>query len=469
MGEPVATRNAKGSIELTTTHRTGPAIVWQGLIIGPVRADPRHLLRSFAGGTTISRVTGVRGALHRQARAGAAAMRGGRGQRRAERCLNIADLRAAARRAVPRAVFDFVDGAACDEVTARRNREDFARWTFAPRVLTGVEHPRLESAVLGQRMRIPLVGAPTGLTGLVHHEGELGIARAVHAAGGIYVLSAMASYTIEEIAEGTTGTTWFQVYPWRDRGLVRALIERARDADVKALVVTVDVPHAGARERDVRNGFGIPPRATARTIAGALKRPRWTADFMARPRVTVANAVEPGAVRPDPISLTTYITSQFDPTTTWDDLGWIREQWHGPLAVKGILTPEDAREAVRVGADAVVVSNHGGRQLDHAPSAISALPAIAGAVGDDVALLLDGGIRRGSDVIKALALGASACLTGRPLVYGLAVAGRAGAARALDILTAELTLAAALLGCGDLSELDERWVMARDRYCSAND
>jgi L-lactate dehydrogenase (cytochrome) len=403
------------------------------------------------------RVTGVGKALRREAGARARAL-GERG--RAEGLLTVGDLRRAARRAVPRAVFDFVDGAACDEVTARRNCADFERWALVPRALSGVEQPRLEATVLGHATSFPLLGAPTGLTGLVHHLGELGLARALHQAGGIYVLSSMASYTIEEVVAGSRGPIWLQVYPWRDRQLVRSLLERARDVGIEVLVVTVDVAHAGPRERDARNGFGIPPRATPRTIAGALRRPRWTAAFLSKPRVTVANGVAPGTGRADPVSLSGYITAQFDPSATWKELDWFRGHWEGALVVKGILSAADARQALRAGVDAVVVSNHGGRQLDHTPSAITALPAIAAAVDGELPLILDGGIRRGSDVLKALALGASACMAGRPFVYGLAAAGQAGADRAVEILRSEVALAAALVGCPDLADLDRSWVTA---------
>jgi L-lactate dehydrogenase (cytochrome) len=388
-------------------------------------------------------------------------VRRGRNAALLERCRTIAELRELARRKVPRAVFDFVDGAAGDEVTARRNQEDLARIVLAPRVLADVSEITLATTVLGEPVALPLLAAPTGLTGLTHHRGELGIARAAHAAGTLPVLSAMASYTIEEVALGAPGPAWFQLYMWRDRGLVRDLIARARAAGYLALVVTVDVPLAGARERDPRNGFGIPPRMTLRSLGGGLIRPRWSSDFVRRPRMAVANATGHGGGPSDARSLTEYVNSQFDPTLTWADLAWVREAWSGPVVVKGVLRADDARLAVRAGANAVVVSNHGGRQLDHAPSSISALGPIVDAVAGDIEVYFDGGIRRGTDIVKALALGARACLAGRALVYGLGAGGDAGAARALRLLEHEVRLAMALLGCRSVQELNRDWVLGR--------
>jgi L-lactate dehydrogenase (cytochrome) len=313
---------------------------------------------------------------------------------------------------------------------------------------------------------VPLLAAPTGLTGLTHHRGEVAIARAAHAAGTVPVLSAMASYTIEEVVRESPGPAWFQLYMWRDRSLVRHLIERARAAGHLALVVTVDVPLAGSRERDKRNGFGIPPRVTLRSLSHGLVRPRWSADFIRRPRMSVANAAGHGGGPADARSLTGYVNSQFDPTLTWRDVAWIREEWGGPVVVKGILRPDDAALAVRAGASAVIVSNHGGRQLDHAPSSIAALPGIVDAVGHEAEVYFDGGIRRGSDIVKALAIGARACLTGRALLYGLGAGGDAGAAWAMHLLTEELRLAMALLGCPSVQSLDRTWLHAPPESCA---
>jgi L-lactate dehydrogenase (cytochrome) len=377
---------------------------------------------------------------------------------RVERCATIDELRAAARRGVPRVMFDFVDGAAADEVTARRNRRDFAELAIMPRVLVDVSQVALATTVLGEPVAVPLLGAPMGLNGLVHHSGEMAIARAVHAAGSIYTLGAMASYSIEEIARESPGPTWFQIYAWKDRGLVGELVQRARAAGHLALVLTVDVPVAAARDRDRRNGFGLPPRATLRSLAGGLVRPRWSAQFIREPRMSFASIASPGERSAGPVHMTEYIGRQFDPSATWEELGWLREIWQGPLVVKGILRPQDARTAVSLGANAISVSNHGGRQLDHTPSTIRALPAIVDAVGADAEVYLDGGIRRGSDILKALALGARACMIGRPLVYGLGAGGAAGPARAMEILTGELRMAMGLAGCPAVTTLDSSWV-----------
>lgn len=375
-----------------------------------------------------------------------------------EGCLNIDDLRARARRSVPRAVFDFVDGAAGDEVTLQRNRIDFGNLALVPRAFGDVSAIETNTTVLGHEVDFPLLGAPTGLSGLVHHGGELALARAVHSTGGIYVMSAMASYTIEEVAVGATGPKWFQAYLWRDRGLVRDLVERAAAAGYLALVLTIDVPRAGARERDTRNDFRIPPRITLKGLGEGLLRPRWSVDFLRRPRIEIANAIGAGGGSSDAVSLSDYISQQFDPGLSWREFAWLREIWDGPLVVKGILRAEDADKAVRAGADAVIVSNHGGRQLDHAPSSIGALPAIADAVDGRAEVYLDGGVRRGSDIVKAIALGARACLVGRPLLYGLGAGGEAGAARAMKLLTDEFALTLMLLGCTRGRDLDRTWV-----------
>ena len=379
---------------------------------------------------------------------------------RLDGCVTIADLRRLAARRVPRVVFDFVDGAAGDELTADRNVADFDHYALAPRVLVDVSQVDVSTTVLGQRVATPILGAPTGLTGLVHDSGELGIARAVLAAGGIYALSTMASYSLEAVAAGAPGPKWFQVYGWRDRGLVADLLARAAAHGYQALVLTVDVPMIGARHRDRRNGFGIPPRLTVRTMAEALRRPGWTADFVRHPR-TVIESVAGRAAPAEAVSLADYVTAQFDSSFSWADVAWIREQWNGPLVIKGIMRPEDARRAADSGAQGVAVSNHGGRQLDYADSAIEALPSVVDAVGGDAEVLLDGGIRRGSHVAIALAQGARAVLAGRALVYGLGAGGEKGAAKAMRLLMDELRLTLALLGCPSLDGLDRSWASRR--------
>jgi L-lactate dehydrogenase (cytochrome) len=380
---------------------------------------------------------------------------------RVERCGSIDELRAAARRAVPRVIFDFVDGGANDEVTVARNRSDFAALELLPRVLTDVSAVDTATTVLGVPIDFPLLSAPMGLLALLHPQGEVAIARALHALGSVAMISAMASYSAEEMAELAPGPLWFQLYVWRDRGFVRELIDRALATGFRALVVTVDVPRAAERERDRRNGFGLPPRATLRSLAGGAVRPRWAYGFARRPRLTPANAVGRGGAGSQPVDVVRYLNAQFDSSLSWDHLASYREQWPGPLVVKGILHPDDARRAVDLGADAILVSNHGGRQLDHAISTIAALPAIVDAVGGDAEVYLDGGVRRGGDILKALALGARACVAGRPFAYGLAAGGEAGALRAATILRDELRAALALAGCPSIHALDRGWLRAR--------
>jgi L-lactate dehydrogenase (cytochrome) len=373
---------------------------------------------------------------------------------RAGRAGTIGELRRAARRAMPRVVFDFLDGGAEDELTAARNVADLRAVQLRPRVLVDVSSVRTDTSVLGQPVALPLLSAPMGLTGLIHPDAEIGLARALHGAGCVCVVSAMASCTIGEVAATARGPLWFQMYVWRDRGRVRDMLERARTAGVRVLVLTVDVPRAGNRDRDRRNGFSVPPRVTLRALAGGAAHPRWSYGFVRNPRIGWGNL--PGGGAGD--TLSAGINRQFDPAATWDDLVWFRDRWAGRLVVKGILHPDDARRAVRLGADAISVSNHGGRQLDGAPSAIRALPAVADAVGGDAEVYFDGGIRRGADIVKALALGARACLAGRALGYGLGAAGEAGVRRAVEILDTELRTALALAGCPSVHDLDPSWI-----------
>jgi isopentenyl diphosphate isomerase/L-lactate dehydrogenase-like FMN-dependent dehydrogenase len=375
----------------------------------------------------------------------------------AARCGSIADLRAAAQRTLPRPVFDFIDGAAGDEVTARRNREAFSALELRPRVLRDVSEVSVATSVLGQPIALPIMGAPHGAGLLFHPDAETGIARALHDAGTIYVVSSMASQSIEHLAREAPGPKWIQMYMWRDRGLTRELIERAlATGGFNALVLTVDTARVGPRERDRRNGFTLPPRITLRSVASGLTHPRWSARFVRSPEIGLANL----AARRNggPVDLQQYSSAAFDAGTTWSDVAWLRELWPGPIVLKGILTAEDGALAAEVGVDAVVVSNHGGRQLDHAPAAISALPRVLDAVGGELEVLVDGGVRRGGDVVKALALGARACLVGRPLIYGLAAAGQPGAARAIQLLREELELTLVLLGCPSVAGLAPSYV-----------
>jgi isopentenyl diphosphate isomerase/L-lactate dehydrogenase-like FMN-dependent dehydrogenase len=369
--------------------------------------------------------------------------------------INIDDLRRLARRRLPRAVFDFADGGAEDERTLRANRLDFSKLVFQPKVLVDVSQRDQSSTILGQPVRSPLILAPTGLAGMLWPRGEIAAARAAAKRGVIYTLSTHAACSIEEVAASTSGPLWFQLYVLRDRDLTRRLVERAKEAGYKALCLTVDVPILGQRERDLRNGATIPPKITVRNVVDVLQRVNWLRGVLFGPKITFKNFVGAEAgLGSDPVALWSFVSQQHDPSVDWDDLAWFRSLWPGPLAIKGIMTAEDARRAVAEGIEGIIVSNHGGRQLDSLPSAIEVLPEIVDAVGGRAEIVLDGGVRRGTDVVKALALGARACMIGRPMLYGLAAGGQPGVERAIEILQNEIDRTLALIGRPSLANLD---------------
>jgi len=367
---------------------------------------------------------------------------------------NIEDLRQRARRRLPRTIFDFVDGGSQDELSLRANRTDFQKLAFRPRVLTDVSMRDQTTTVLGETLTSPLIIAPTGLAGVLRRDGEALEARAAANAGIAYCMSMMSACSIEQVARATSRPFWFQVYLLRDRGINVRLIERARAVGCRVLVLTVDTKAQGPRERDIRNGFTVPPRVTARNALDFARRFGWLTDVALGPRITFGNLAGSLVGSDDIISVARFAAEQYDPCINWSDLEWCKSNWHGPVAVKGVLTTEDARFAIEHGADAVIVSNHGGRQLDGSPSAISMLPMIAEVCAGRAEVILDGGIRRGSDVLKALALGARACMAGRPFLYGLAADGEAGVTRAIDILRNEIDVDLALLGRGCARQLD---------------
>lgn len=369
------------------------------------------------------------------------------------RAITIEDLRRGARRHLPRAVFDFTDGAAEDETTLRRNRQAFQEWALMPRVLVDVGDIDLHTTLLDQRLPLPLVLAPTGLGGMAAPRPEIAASRAAAGFGIPFTASSLSAVTIEDIARDAPGNIWFQLYVWRDRELTRSLVERAAASGCTALMLTVDVAVLGQRERDVRNGATIPPRITWRNAMETLQHPRWIVEMLRNPAVEFANVARGEGSARRPFALSKFVNSQFDPSLTWSDLAWLRSVWPGKLAVKGIMSRDDACRALDEGVDGVVVSNHGGRQLDGVPASLSVLPEIADAVRGRADVIFDGGVRRGTDIVKALALGARACMIGRPYLYGLGAAGESGARRAIEILVGETTRALALLGVPSLADL----------------
>jgi L-lactate dehydrogenase (cytochrome) len=377
-------------------------------------------------------------------------------ERRLAGAHTISDLRAIAQRRTPRAVFDYTDGAAEEEISLRRARQAFRRAEFQPAVLRDVTAADTGTTVLGDRWRLPFALAPTGFTRMMHHEGERAVVRAAQRADVTYALSTMGTTSIEQVAaEGPRARKWFQLYVWRDRDAGEDLITRAKAAGFEALVLTVDTPVAGARMRDVRNGLTIPPALTPSTVLDAALHPAWWFNLLTTEPLTFASLHEWGGTVAD------LVNKMFDPSVTFADLEWMRDAWPGPLLIKGIQSVEDARAAVDHGADAVIVSNHGGRQLDRAPTPLELLPSVVDAVGDRAEVLLDTGILHGADIVAALALGAKGCLVGRAYLYGLMAGGERGVSRAIDILAEEITRTMRLLGVNSVDELDRSHVSLR--------
>ncbi len=368
--------------------------------------------------------------------------------------VNIDDLRKLAMRRLPRVVFEFIDGGSQDEITLRANQTDFSALRFMPRVLTDIQQRDQSVDLFGQRYASPVILAPTGLAGIVARKGELQAVRAASRASVPYCLSCMATCSIEEIAGATDASNWFQLYVLRDRGLTKAFIERARAANCSALVLTVDTKLQGPRERDIRNGFTVPPRFDLTTLADFALHWRWLLDVGLGPKVKFRNFEGTQVNADDAVTINQFIEKQWDLSVSWQDVEWFKAEWGGPVLLKGLLSPDDAAKAVEAGVDGVIVSNHGGRQLDGAISAIAALPAVTKAVAGRVPVILDGGVRRGADVIKAVALGATACMIGRPWLYGLAAGGEAGVDQALTILRHEIDIALGLLGRASVSQVD---------------
>ena len=382
--------------------------------------------------------------------------------RRLARCASVEDLRRLARRRLPGGVFDYIDGAAEDERTARRNVRAFADVEFRPRVLRDVAEVDASTTLLGRPLPFPLVLAPTGFTRIADPQGELAVARAAQRAGLPYTLSTLSTRSIEEVAEVSSGRNWFQVYAWRDKGLLKEMLERAAASGFEAIMITVDTAMLGRRERDIRRGFTLPPKIGPETLLSGLLHPGWTWDFVRSEPITFANVVGRSVGDgSDAVSLADYINGQFDPGLSWRDIEWFQNQWSGPIVLKGIQTVEDAELAAAAGVDAIALSNHGGRQLDGAPAALDLVAPVADAVGDRVEILCDGGIRQGSDIVKAVALGARACMAGRAYLYGLAAGGERGVDQVLEHLAEGVTRTLVLTGCASLSDLGPSGVRFR--------
>jgi isopentenyl diphosphate isomerase/L-lactate dehydrogenase-like FMN-dependent dehydrogenase len=367
---------------------------------------------------------------------------------------NIEDLRVLAQKRVPRMFYDYADSGSWTEGTYRANEEDFQKIKLRQRVAVNMENRTTATTMVGTAAKMPVAIAPVGLTGMQHADGEIHAARAAEKFGIPFTLSTMSICSIEDIAENTTAPFWFQLYMMRDRSAMSKMIERARAARCSALVLTLDLQVIGQRHKDLKNGLSAPPRPTIGNIINLATKPRWCLGMLATRRHTFRNLVGHVESVSDMKSLAAWTNEQFDPRLSWDDVKWVKDQWGGKLILKGIQDVEDAVLAAQSGADAIVVSNHGGRQLDGTPSSISALPPIVAAVGDKLEVWMDGGIRSGQDVLKAWALGAKGTMIGRAMVYGLGAMGEAGVTKALQIIHKELDVTMAFCGHTNIQNVD---------------
>jgi L-lactate dehydrogenase (cytochrome) len=366
----------------------------------------------------------------------------------------IEDLRVLAEKRVPRMFYDYADSGSYTESTYRSNETDFSRIKLRQRVAVNMEGRSTASTMVGQKVAMPVAIAPTGLTGMQHADGEILAARAAREFGIPFTLSTMSICSIEDVAKHAGEGFWFQLYVMKDRGFIERLIDRAKAANCGALVLTLDLQILGQRHKDIKNGLSAPPKLTLKNIANMMTKPRWCMGMLGTPRRQFGNIVGHVSGVADMSSLSSWTASQFDPALSWDDVKWIKDRWGGKLIIKGIMDAEDAKLAARSGADALIVSNHGGRQLDGAPSSIQALPAIVDAVGSQIEVHMDGGIRSGQDVLKARALGARGTYIGRAMLYGLGAMGQAGVAKAIDIIHKELDITMAFCGHTQMDRVD---------------
>ncbi|ENT26318.1 hypothetical protein C037_02617 [Brucella suis 63/198] len=376
--------------------------------------------------------------------------------------VEIADLKRLARRRVPKMFFDYADSGAWTESTYRANEDDFKKIKLRQRVLVDMTNRSLETTMIGEKVAMPVALAPTGLTGMQHANGEMLAAQAAEAFGVPFTLSTMSICSIEDVASVTKKPFWFQLYVMRDRDFVKNLIGRAKAAGCSALVLTLDLQILGQRHKDIRNGLSAPPKFTPKHIWQMATCPAWCLGMLGTQRRTFRNIAGHAKNVTDLSSLPSWTAEQFDPQLNWSDVEWIKEQWGGKLILKGILDVEDAKMAAKSGADAIIVSNHGGRQLDGAPSSISMLQPIVEAVGDRIEVHVDGGIRSGQDVLKARALGAQGVYIGRPFLYGLGAMGKEGVTLALEIIRKEMDITMALCGKRDINEIDKSIIHSID-------
>ena len=381
-----------------------------------------------------------------------------------EKITCVEDFRRLAVRRVPRMFYDYADSGSWTEGTYRSNEEDFHKLKFRQRVAVDIEKRNLRTTLVGEPVAMPVALAPTGLTGMQHADGEILAARAAEKFGVPFTLSTMSICSIEDIAAHTNKPFWFQLYVMRDRDFMERLIERAKAANCSALVLTLDLQVLGQRHKDIRNGLTAPPKPTLANLINLATKPRWCLNMLGTERRSFGNIVGHAKNVTDVSSLSSWTAEQFDPSLSWKDLEWIKKRWNGKLILKGVMEPEDARMAAECGADAIIVSNHGGRQLDGAPSSISALPRVVHAAGNDIEVWVDGGIRSGQDVLRAVALGAKGTMIGRAFLYALGAMGERGVHRCLEIIAKELDISMAFCGHTDIQQVDRSILLNGDIF-----
>ena len=364
------------------------------------------------------------------------------------------DARRLARRRLPWMVFDYIDGGSDDEVARFEGQSAFQNYRIAHRVLSGVDKPDMSTTVMGQEIDVPFILSPAAGNRLFHTDGELGPAKAAEAVGSVYCLSTLSSRSIEEIGAATSGPKWFQLYVWKDRVLVKEMLARAKAAGYTALILTVDFPITGNRERDPRNGFTIPPKLGPKQVWHAMQAPLWSLDYVTKPNVKYANLSEDTSA----VSLNEFVAKQLSADFSWEDAEWLLGEWNGPAMIKGVARPDDAVRAVKTGFNAISLSNHGGRQLDSSPAPVHCVQEVRQAIGHDANVIVDGGVRRGTDVLKAVALGADAVSFARPYLYGLAAFGVKGAVQAVSQMKEAVERDMILSGVGRLDELDKSFI-----------